>query len=77
MLSDSKSWCRIKPQCVGEVKQLFKLTFPQHLAHRPGYDCPETATYMPINLMGPFGQQYSYNESVCFFEMTDQATSWR
>ena len=44
---------------------------------RPGYDCPETAAYMPVNMQGPFGQQYSYDEAVCFFELAGGDTTWR
>ena len=44
---------------------------------RPGYDCPETAAYMPVNMQGPYGQQYSYDEAVCFFENSGGDTTWR
>ena len=29
-------------------------------AYRPGYDCPETAAYMDLNVMDSYGQIVSY-----------------
>ncbi|KAK9792276.1 hypothetical protein WJX73_006852 [Symbiochloris irregularis] len=44
---------------------------------RPGYDCPETAAYMDVNVMGEWGQMYDYRGAVCFFENDLSTTNWR
>ena len=44
---------------------------------RPGYDCPETATYMDINLMGEFGKLLHYKGGICMFEDAMSTTTWR
>nr|QOL01225.1 putative extracellular protein TR9_033 [Trebouxia lynnae] len=45
---------------------------------RPGVDCPETASYMDIEMMGEFGYLIRSKGAVCFFEdWTLGTTTWR